>query len=260
MSFAPARWISQVLCAGLLLPGAGLAWATSRQPPLTATATAPAGAGAATEVELLVQRYGRAQRVVLEQQICLMTTPCATDEGRLLDALASIKQVLAALAERAAQGDDAAAYQRGELSLQAAAAHRNRSAAESDAQYPATGQILRRRNREEVAIGERYLAQAASQGYAPACQRLAQHLADKTVAFDTALVSRLYRCAVRGYLASDQRPAAVAAYVAMRQALKDNDLPLIEMHALLFKDQIPERSWRRVEPAEAGAIRRQQAP
>ena len=57
-----------------------------------------------------------------------------------------------------------------------------------------------------------------------------------------------------------QREQAVRAYVAMRQALPAQDPALVEVHAVINRLQPPDRPWRRVEPAEAEALRRGVAP
>ena len=218
------------------------------------------GKVAETDVQRLVRRYDKAQVVVVQQQLCLRTTGCATDEGRLLDAMETVRVVLLTLAERAQAGDADAAYERGLLSLRVAESHSSRSWAESDAQFPGTTAILRRRWAQETALAQQYLSMAAAEGHAQACLALAEHLATRVPQPEPKVVSRLFRCAVAGFTAQGKRAAAVDAFVKMRDTVKPNDPLMIETHSLIYRHVPPDRPWRQVEPAEALAVRKQAAP
>ncbi len=213
-----------------------------------------------SEVQALVRRHRAAQRAVLKEQLCLVTRGCATDEGRLLDAMAAVKQVSQALADRAHAGDSEAAYQRGLIGLAAAETHSRRSWAETDAQFPGTTAVLRRRWAQETSTAESFLSLAAAAGHASACQTLAEHLASRVPQPEPLLVSRLFRCAVNGFSAQGLREAAIGAFVKMRETCGPGDPLLIEAHSMIYRDKPPERAWRRVEPAEALDLRNKAAP
>ena len=213
-----------------------------------------------TEVQALVRRHAAAQRVVLTEQLCLLKRGCATDEGRLLDAMAAVKQVSQALADRAHAGDSEAAYQRGLIGLAAAETHSKRSWAETDAQFPGTTAVLRRRWAQETASAESFLSLAAAAGHASACLTLADHLAARVPQPEPVLVSRLFRCAVNGFSAQGQREAAIGAFVKMREAGGPGDPLLVEAHSMIYRDKPPERAWRQVEPAQALELRNKAAP
>jgi hypothetical protein len=259
----PSAW--RALASGCLLAMAGLladsAAATATAPAAQAHGhAAPAAAGPEAEVQALVRRYHAAQREVLRQQLCLMTKGCLTDEGRLLDAMEAGKRSTSALAERAQAGDVLAAHERGVIALQAAGQQLGRTGLDTDTQYPGSFGVLRRRWAQEQATAERYLGMAALAGHPPACLALAQTLAGRVPQPEPDLVARLFRCAVNGFSAQGQRRQALEAYAAMRQVLPVQDPALVEVHALVLRHQTPERPWRRVEPAEAEALRRGVAP
>jgi TPR repeat protein len=213
-----------------------------------------------SEVQRLVLRYDAVQLVVLKEQLCLQTTGCFTDEGRLLDALETAKRVGQALADRAQAGDADAAYQRGLIALKAARAHANRSRVESDAQFQGSTAVLQRRWAQETATAEKYLSMAAMTQHSPACLALAVHLAERVPQPEALLVARLYRCAVIGFSALGDRAAAIDAFVKMRQACHPMDPMLIEAHTVIYRSIPPDRPWRQVEPDEALALRKQSAP
>ena len=220
----------------------------------------PAAAEPENEAQALARRYRVAQLEVLRQQLCLQTKGCLTDEGRMLDAMEVAKRSALTLAERAQAGDALAAHERGLIALQAASQQRGRARVDGDTQFSGGAVVLRRRWAQEQATAERYLGMAALAGHPPACLVLAQTLADRVPQPEADLVARLFRCAVNGFSALGQRRQALEAYASMRQSLPAQDPALVEVHAVVLRQQAPERPWRRVEPAEAEALRRGVAP
>jgi hypothetical protein len=248
-----------VPCAMLVLSGL-MAGGAAASRPVAKDNPHAAPAAAETEVQTLVRRYHAAQQEVLRQQLCLQTAGCLTDEGRLLDALEVGRRTAQALAERAQAGDVLAAHERGVIALGAARLQRDRTGLDTDSPYTGSFGVLRRRWAQEQATAERFLGMAALAGHPPACLALAQTLAERVPQPEPDLVSRLFRCAVNGFTALGQREQALRAYVSMRQALPARDPALVEVHAVIHRLQTPERPWRRVEPAEAEALRRGVAP
>jgi len=262
-----AAWLWLWLWLGCALP----AWAAEHAPAPQAAGHAtpqaharakgaPPAAPAESPVQALVRRYDSAQVVVMQQQLCLMRPGCATDEGRLLDALAASRQVLQTLADMSQAGDVEAAYERGLLGLRAAQTHTARSQAETDAQFPATAAVLRRRRAQEFGTAQLHLARAAAQGHPGACLALAEHLGARQPQPEPALVARLFRCAVIGSQARGDRAGAIQAYARMRDTLSPDEPLLIEAHSVIYRNLPPDRPWRQVEPDEALALRRQVAP
>ena len=248
-----------VPCGLLVLSGLLVGGATASRP-VAKDHPQAAPAAAETAVQTLVRRYHAAQQEVLRQQLCLQTAGCLTDEGRLLDALEVSRRSAQGLADRAQAGDFLAAHERGLIALGAARLQRDRTALDTDSAYLGSLPVLRRRWAQEQAVAERYLGMAALAGHPPACLTLAQTLAERVPQPEPDLVGRLFRCAVNGFTALGQREQAVRAYVAMRQALPAQDPALVEVHAVINRLQPPDRPWRRVEPAEAEALRRGVAP
>ena len=221
-----------------------------------ATASPPAR----TEIELLRQRHEAAFLLALKEQVCLMTSGCATDEGRMLDALETCKRVEADLASRADAGSTEAALARGLIALRRAESHSSRSLAETEAQFPGAVSVLRRRWAQETQVGERYLSMAAQRGHPRACLALAEHLGARVPQPEPNLVSHLFLCAVTGLDAQGDRAGAIGAYAKMRAAVPSTDPLLLGAHVVIYRLQAPERPWRQVEPADAMSIRKAAIP
>ncbi len=256
-----SAWRALVPCCVLVVAGVCNSVAMATAPATKAHGhAAPAAAESETQVQALARRYRAAQVEVLRQQLCLQTKGCLTDEGRMLDALEACKRASLALADLAQAGDVLAAHERGMIALQAAGQQQGRTRMDADNQFSASAVVLRRRWAQEQATAERYLGMAALAGHPPACLALAQTLADRVPQPEPDLVARLFRCAVNGFSALGQRRQALEAYAAMRQALPAQDPALVEVYAVVLRLQTPERPWRRVEPAEAEALRRGVSP
>ncbi len=256
----PLRWGLALALGCLLLCGSAAASTAHVDHASQGKSKAGKGASVETEVQRLVRRYDSAQVVVVKQQLCLRAPECVTDEGRLLDAMETVRVVLQTLSERAQAGDAEAAYERGLLALRVAESHAGRSWAETDAQFPATTAILRRRWAQETSTAQQFLSMASAAGHPRACLVLADHLAARVPQPEPKLVSRLFRCAVAGFTARGDRASAVDAFVKMRDTVRPEDPLMIETHSLIYRNVPPDRPWRRVEPAEALAVRKQVAP
>jgi hypothetical protein len=249
-----AVWVL-VLYAALVAAASASQTARAAKGPAAVVAAPPD-----TEVQRLVRRHDAAQVVVLKEQICLQTPRCLTDEGRLLDAMETVKRVNQALADLAQGGDAQAAYERGLIALRAAQTHAGRSALETDLQFPGAALILRRRWAQETSTAEKYLSMAAMQSHPPACLALAEHMAQRAPQPEAPLVARLFRCAVVGFSDRGDRAAAIHAFAKMREACRPMDPLLVEAHAVIYRESPPDRPWRQVEPDEALALRNQRAP
>jgi hypothetical protein len=225
-----------------------------------AAASAAGSAATTSEAQRLVRRYDAAQRVVLKEQLCLRTPSCFTDEGRLLDAMETSKRLSQALADRAQGGDAEAAYERGMIALRAAQSHGGRSLEEAAAQLRGSSAVLRRRESQETTTAEKYLSMAAVSRHPAACLALADLLAARVHQSEPLLVARLYRCAVVGFSGLGDRAAAIDAFVKMRDVCSPVDPMLIEAHTVIYRNKLPDRPWRQVEPDEALALRKQTAP
>ncbi len=256
----PLRWGLALALGCSLLCGSALANTAHDDHAPHGKAKKGKGAPVETEVQRLVHRYDSAQVVVVKQQLCLLAPGCVTDEGRLLDAMETVRVVLQSLADRAQAGDVDAAYERGLLSMRVAQSHAGRSWAETDAQFPGTTAILRRRWAQETSTAQQFLSMASAAGHPQACLVLAEQLAARVPQPEPKLVSRLFRCAVAGFTALGNRALAVDAFVKMRDTVRPNDPLMIETHSLIYRNTLPDRPWRRVEPAEALAVRKQVTP
>lgn len=242
-------WVPAAHSSGSVHPAGHAAKSVSAASP-------PAG----TEVEALQHRHEAAFLMALKEQVCLMTRGCATDEGRLLDALETCKRVEAELASRADSGSREAALARGLIALRMAESHSSRSLAETEAQFPGATAVLRRRWAQETQAGERYLSMAAQRGHPQACLALAEHLGARVPQPEPQLVSHLFLCAVTGLDAQGDRAGAIGAFAKMRAAVPPTDPLLIGAHVVIYRSQAPERPWRQVEPAEAMAVRKASVP
>ena len=217
---------------------------------------------AAVESELdgLLRRYSTANLTALKEKVCLITPKCATDEGRLLDAMESSRLILRRLAEMAEAGDAEAAFHRGRLSYELADRQGDRAQVDATAEYPDMGKALRRRWAQETFDGQRFLAIAAAQGHPPGCLMLAERIAAVVPRTEPELIAHLFRCAVTGFLDNKDRANAVGAFAKMRKTIGPREALLLEAHSLIFRQTPPERPWQRVEPAEALAERKKVAP
>lgn len=97
----PLRWGLALVLGCSLLCGSALANTAHDDHASHGKAKSGKGAPVETEVQRLVHRYDSAQVVVVKQQLCLRAIGCVTDEGRLLDAMETVRVVLQTLAERA---------------------------------------------------------------------------------------------------------------------------------------------------------------
>ena len=221
-----------------------------------AVAAAPSG-----ELASLLQRYTAARRAALKEQVCLGSSRCGSDEGRLMDAMETRRRVSQAVAAMAEAGDAEAAYQRGLMSLQVMEEHAKRSAMELDLRSPAQSAHLRRLVATESATAQRYLGLAAQAGHASACRAMAGLLKERQGSSSpSTLVAQLYLCAVRGFLGQADRNTALETYIAMRQALAPDAIELVEAYSLLFRAQSPTGPRQRIEPDTAPQPRKQEAP
>ncbi|WP_439114078.1 hypothetical protein [Hydrogenophaga sp.] len=220
-------------------------------------AAAPSG-----ELPSLLQRYAAARRAALKEQVCLGSSRCGSDEGRLMDAMETRRRVSQAVAELAEAGDAEAAYQRGLMSLQVMEEHAKRSAMELDLRSPGQSAHLRRLIATESATAQRYLGLAAQAGHASACRAMAGHLKERqgSSSSPSPLVAQLYLCAVRGFLGQADRNTALETYIAMRQALAPDAMELVEAYSLLFRAQSPTGPRQRVQPDTALQPGKREAP
>jgi len=257
---AVARWLAGVVAATLWWAPAAHSSGSAHRVTHSAEPAAVASPPADAEIEGLKQRHEAAFLMALKEQSCLMTRGCATDEGRMLDALETCKRVEADLASRADSGSREAALARGLIALRLAESHSSRSLAEAEAQFPGAVVVLRRRWAQETQVGERYLSMAAQRGHPRACLALAEHLGARVPQPEPNLVSHLFLCAVTGLDAQGDRAGAIGAFAKMRATVPSTDPLLLGAHVVIYRSQAPERPWRQVEPADAMSIRKAAIP